>query len=122
MTSPLDEAVEQCESLIANIEAFGAQLVSKRVVRNLRTILNAALTTDVERRSFAWTATSGYKCYPPYVNLTGNRLSVRGCETFDDQGHPRTGPQVAIDLPDEALSGLRTILNALSPDEERRDD
>ena len=38
------------------------------------------MTSALERLSFAWTATSGYVHYPPYVNLTGNRLKVRGSE------------------------------------------
>jgi hypothetical protein len=60
---------------------------------------------------FAWTPGAGaYKHYPPYVNLTGNRLTVRGVE-FQDGEHWQMGPTVNIDLPDEALTCLIEALS-----------
>lgn len=62
--------------------------------------------------NFAWTATSGYKHYPPYVNLTGNRLAVRGPEVFNND-HYEQGSCVAVDLPNEALAELRAAIASI---------
>lgn len=79
------------------------------------------MTTDDKAVAFAWTATSGYKHYPPYVNLTGNRLAVRGAETTGEDGHPQTGPYVTVELPDEALAGLRASLTQPKAERENGD-
>jgi len=66
--------------------------------------------------SFAWTPGLGsYKAYPPYVNLTGNRLTVRGTEQrvktgVDVGGYWKQGETVSIDLPPEVLDDLRNAL------------
>jgi hypothetical protein len=58
---------------------------------------------------FAWTSGTGaYKHYPQYVNLTGNRLTVRGAEFVNVGGHYEQGPTVSIELPDEVLAELRS--------------
>jgi len=55
---------------------------------------------------FAWTPGAGaYKHYPPYVNLTGNRLTVRGAEDLSG-AHPQMGATVSIDLPADQLALL----------------
>jgi hypothetical protein len=59
--------------------------------------------------AFAWTATSGYKHFPPYVNLTGNRLAVRGPETFNGKYYEH-GLYAAVELPPEAIAELRAAL------------
>jgi hypothetical protein len=65
--------------------------------------------------SFAWTPGAGsYKHYPPYVNLTGNRLTVRGHEKMDGE-HPAPGDYVQVDLPPEAMDALREALRSRSP-------
>ena len=62
--------------------------------------------------SFAWTPGAGaYKHYPQYVNLTGNKLTVRGPE-YCTGGHYHMGPTVSIELPDGVLSELAAALRA----------
>jgi hypothetical protein len=71
--------------------------------------------TDSLLTSFAWTPGQGaYKHYPPYVNLTGNRLTVRGSEDLSGD-HPQMGATVSIDLPPEQLAELgSTAMRAVS--------
>jgi hypothetical protein len=60
--------------------------------------------------NFAWTPGRGsYRHYPPYVNLTGGRLTVRGPEKLDGE-HPQPGDIVAVELPPEVLAELRAAL------------
>lgn len=62
----------------------------------------------VARATFAWTPGAGY--HPQYVNLTGNRLTVRGPEFVNVFGHYDVGPTVSIDLPDEVIAELAASL------------
>lgn len=65
---------------------------------------------------YAWTAGAGeYRHFPRYVNLTGNRLTVRAEEEFNGE-YWEHGPSVVIDLPDEALRGLASAIEARSHD------
>ena len=60
--------------------------------------------------NFAWTPGRGaYKHYPPYVNLTGNLLTVRGTERLDDD-FPMPGYTVAVELPDDQRIALAQAL------------
>jgi len=60
---------------------------------------------------FAWTpGTGAYKHYPQYVNLTGNKLTVRGPEFVGEGGHWQMGPTVAIDLPGDVIADLAAAL------------
>jgi hypothetical protein len=70
------------------------------------------MTTADAKVSFAWTATENYKHYPPYVNLTRNRLAVRGLEKVDRNGNPQPGEYVTVELPPDAISDLRAALEA----------
>jgi hypothetical protein len=77
-----------------------------------------AMATDA---TFAWTPGQGsYKHYPPYVNFTGNKLTVRGRETEDG----KCGETVAVDLPPEAISGLALAMHqaAMNSDVVERDE
>ncbi len=65
----------------------------------------ASAASSIDAIQFAWTAPSGWNSYPPYVNLTGNRLIIRAPGTSQ-----RCGEQVAVDLPDEAIFALRDAL------------
>jgi hypothetical protein len=62
---------------------------------------------------FAWTSTE-YNSYPPYVNLTGNRLVMRNPPTFGRHSNGEVGMiegvTVALDLPDEALRALSAVI------------
>lgn len=63
---------------------------------------------------FAWTpGKPAYKHFPQYVNLTGNRLTVRGPE-YCTGAHYHMGPTVSIELPDEVLAELTAELNSRS--------
>jgi hypothetical protein len=65
---------------------------------------------DVERVAFAWTPGHGaYKHYPPYVNITGNRIAVRGPELCNN-GCYEPGPYAAIELSPEAFVELRAAI------------
>jgi hypothetical protein len=61
------------------------------------------------KASFAWTATEGYEHFPPFVNLTGNRIAVRGYESFNGRYYEH-GLYVAVELPQEAIDELRAAL------------
>src|SRR5690349_6179102 len=74
------------------------------------------MTNPIPPASFAWTATEGYRLYPPYANLTGNRLIARGPERFDGQFH-HPGDRIEIELPDEAIAELRRSLEPPMRDE-----
>lgn len=63
-------------------------------------------TTDAPR-SFSWTGRSGN--YPPYVNITGNRLTVRECANegaVSGRFLIEPGLTVCVDLPGDALISL----------------
>jgi hypothetical protein len=83
----------------------------------IEAVLNAAMRLPnpegMTALSFAWTATSDYKHYPPYVNLTGNRLAVRGTEEFKGDYYEE-GPYAEVDLPPEAIVELRAALSTRS--------
>lgn len=56
---------------------------------------------------FAWTPGAGaYKHFPQYVNLTGNKLTVRGPEFEGEGGYWQMGPTVSIELPADVLRDL----------------
>ncbi len=74
-------------------------------------------STEVQKLVFAWTATDGYDHYPPYVNITGNRIAVRGDESMGADGYMVAGTYVAIDLPDEVIAELRAALAAITEPE-----
>ena len=64
--------------------------------------------------NFAWTPGQGaYKHYPPFVNLTGNRLTVRGIENLSGP-HPAPGETVSVEVPDEQLATLAIAITARS--------
>ena len=70
--------------------------------------------TSTTPATFAWTAThdtADYESYPPYVNLTGNRLAVRGPEKIGAE-YREPGDYVIIELPQEAIAGLALALRA----------
>lgn len=82
----------------------------------------ATSTQEVGPVSFAWTAANG-RPYPPYINLAGNRIRVRG-EPSHGEVMPFTtgwieGPYVSVELPDEAIEGLRQALSRRPADDER---
>lgn len=61
---------------------------------------------------FAWTpGAETYKFYPQYVNLTGNRLTVRGPEDTTGE-HPSVGKTIEIDMPDEQLLLLAAAIES----------
>lgn len=92
---------------------------TKRMAKTLGAefVLNASSPPEGDTLSdggcdFAWTQGAGaYKHYPQYVNVTGNRLTVRGPEFIGDDGHYCMGPTVSIDLPPDVRAALQSCVS-----------
>lgn len=127
LSSPSDETLRGAlEGLIASCtrtkpglhDDCGTRIVTAPSVEALKAA-RAALSRTAEprekmvERNFAWTPGAGaYKHYPQYVNLTGNKLTVRGPEFVNGDGHPEMGPTVSIELPDGVLRDFAAALSA----------